>query len=143
MFKRVEKRRRRQEKEEALGLDSDLKEVLGLQDTDSDESDSSSDDQSDASDVEGDEAAPEDSGAEAAGAEDEDVGSADSSDDEDEVNEIPPMSVTEAVRDPVYLVSLDPEIKACILCAGKALKNPVMADVHKASKVCLHHWCIP
>lgn len=138
MFKRVEKRRRRQEKEEALGLDSDLKEVLGLQDTDSDESDSSSDDQSEESDVEGGETAPEESVGDADGVEDEEIGSAASSEEEEE-SEIPPMSVTEAVRDPVYLVSLDPEIKACILCAGKALKNPVMADVHKASKVCFYH----
>ncbi|KAF7336834.1 hypothetical protein MVEN_02119500 [Mycena venus] len=38
MFKRVEKRRKRQEEEEELGLDEDAKEVLGLNDTDSDES---------------------------------------------------------------------------------------------------------
>ena len=37
MFKRVQKRQRKQEKEEELGLDSEIKEVLGLQDTDSEE----------------------------------------------------------------------------------------------------------
>ncbi|KAF7791207.1 hypothetical protein EIP86_002220 [Pleurotus ostreatoroseus] len=135
MFKRVEKRRRRQEEEEALGLDSDLKEVLGLQETDSEESESSSDEQSEGS---GDEEDGSDLELEGADVDEEEDGPEDSEDDEDEGSEdeieIPLMSVTEAVRDPVYLVSLDPDIKACILCPGKALKNPVMADVHKASK---------
>ncbi|KAJ3554834.1 hypothetical protein NM688_g2899 [Phlebia brevispora] len=140
MFKRVEKRRRRQEKEEEMGLDSDMKEMLGLHDTDSDESESSSDEKSDASGSEAggsspaeEEAAVQDAGEEEeeeiAGVEDED-----SEDDEDDEIELPPMSVTEAVRDPVYVVSLDPELKACILCPGKELKNPTMADVHKSSK---------
>ena len=42
MFKRVEKRRRKKEEEE-LGLDEDMKEVLGIHDTDSEESNSESD----------------------------------------------------------------------------------------------------
>jgi hypothetical protein len=42
MFKRVSKRIAKKEEEEALGLDADMKEVLGLQDTDSEESESSS-----------------------------------------------------------------------------------------------------
>ena len=54
-----------------------------------------------------------------------------------EDDELPPMSVTEAVRDPVYIVSLDPEVKACVLCPGKLLKNATMSDIHKASKVSL------
>jgi hypothetical protein len=48
MFKRVAKRVKRKEEEEALGLDEDMKEALGMHDTDSDESesDSSEDDDS-------------------------------------------------------------------------------------------------
>ena len=42
MFKRVEKRIRKKEKEEELGIDEDMKEMLGMHDTDSEESDSSS-----------------------------------------------------------------------------------------------------
>ncbi len=44
MYKRVEKRRRKQEKEEELGLTEEMKEVLGMHDTDSDESNSSDSD---------------------------------------------------------------------------------------------------
>ncbi|GLB40350.1 hypothetical protein LshimejAT787_0802210 [Lyophyllum shimeji] len=47
MFKRVEKRRRKREEEEELGLDEDMKEVLGMHDTDSEESASDSDESSD------------------------------------------------------------------------------------------------
>jgi hypothetical protein len=42
MFKRVAKRVKRKEDEEALGLDEDMKEALGMHDTDSDESESDS-----------------------------------------------------------------------------------------------------
>ena len=41
-LKRLEKRQKRREKEEELGLDEETKQVLGLQDTDTDESESSS-----------------------------------------------------------------------------------------------------
>jgi hypothetical protein len=44
MFKRVAKRAKRKEKEEALGLDEEMKEALGMHETDSEESDSSSED---------------------------------------------------------------------------------------------------
>lgn len=131
MFKRVQKRQRKQEKEEELGLDSELKEVLGLQDTDSEESDSGSDDSSD-------ESGSEDEGdAIASGEEDQEELEEMESDAEDsaEEDEIPPMSVMEAVSDPLYVVSLDPDVRACILCPGKLLKNTRMSDIHKASKV--------
>lgn len=134
MFKRVQKRQRKQEKEEELGLDSEMKEVLGLQDTDSEESDSSSDEGSSGSEDEGGDA----EGGENAGEDPEqmlDEEDEDGSQTSDEEDEFPPMSVTEAVSDPLYLVSMDPEVRACILCTGKHLKNPRMADVHKSSKV--------
>lgn len=145
MFKRVQKRQRKQEKEEELGLDSEMKEVLGLQDTDSEESDSSSDEG--ASESEG--AEEEVDGSESI-AEDLEQGldevDEDGSEASSEADKFPPMSVTEAVRDPLYLVSMDPEVRACILCPGKYLKNPRMSEVHKSSKVStlsclLHHLC--
>lgn len=57
MLKRVEKHQRRKEAEEKLGLTEDMKEVLGMHETDSDESDSSSseDSSSDSSSEESDE----------------------------------------------------------------------------------------
>lgn len=138
MFKRVQKRQRKQEKEEELGLDSEMKEILGLQDTDSEESDSGSDDGSDNSDseVEGGNARIEATQDDEELEEEDLMESAEGSEDEDG---IPPMSVTEAVSDPLYLVSMDPEVHACILCPGKLLKNPRMSDVHKSSKVSSWH----
>lgn len=145
MFKRVQKRIRKREREEELGLDSEMKEVLGLQDTDSEESDSSSEDEGeggsgseDEEDGSSDEGSQEDQDDEIQ--DDEIMASAgdipeDSDTDSDIEDSIPEMSVTEAVKDPVYVVSLQPQIKACILCHGKLLKNNKMSEVHKASKV--------
>ena len=122
MFKRVEKRRRKKEEEEELGLDEDMKEVLGLQDTDSDESDSDSDSEQTsgivdaAEDIEG-------SGEEGGEGESRKAGNAE-------------ISIEDALADPVYLVSLEPDIKGCIVCPGKLLKHPKMIEVHKASNVC-------
>ncbi|KAJ6624068.1 hypothetical protein B0H10DRAFT_2008374 [Mycena sp. CBHHK59/15] len=125
MFKRVEKRRRKQEEEDELGLDDNMKEVLGMNDTDSDESDSDSDDSSEEEKVE-----QEQDEEEADVDEDEDE---DSSDDEDEGDE-PPISVEEALKDPVYIVSLQPDVKACIACPGRVLKSAEVVSVHRASK---------
>ncbi|KAJ6532067.1 hypothetical protein B0H19DRAFT_1384269 [Mycena capillaripes] len=133
MFKRVEKRRRKQEEEEELGLDEDTKDVLGLNDTDSDESDSDSDDDSE-SEAEG----AEDGGANEEG-EAEDDDDEDSSEDGDDAEE-PPISVEEALRDPVYVVSLEPDVKACIVCPGKLLKNSEVLTLHRASKAHERRW---
>ncbi|KAJ7126751.1 hypothetical protein C8R44DRAFT_830370 [Mycena epipterygia] len=122
MFKRVEKRRRKQEEEEELGLDDDMKEVLGINDTDSEESESDSDEsESNAEDNAGDAAAE----GEADGDEDDD----DEDDEESsEDGEEPPISVQEALRDPVYIVSIQPDVKACIVCPGKLIKS---AEAHE------------
>lgn len=136
MFKRVEKRRRKQEDEEALGLTEEMKEVLGQHDTDTDESLSSEDDNSD------DEAENEEDG-DGAGEEDENEDEEDSQDSEKEEEEEedsiddssePSIPVSVALDDPLYIVSLDPEIQACILCPGKILKNATMIEVHKKSQ---------
>ncbi|KAI0090147.1 hypothetical protein BDY19DRAFT_905203 [Irpex rosettiformis] len=141
MFKRVQKRMRKREREEELGLDGDMKDVLGLQDTDSDESDSSSE-QEDSSDADSQNGADEDEevddgefvelGREDGGPDVSDMDPDD--DDDDDEGGIPEMSVTEAVKNPVYIVSLQPKVEACILCPGKLLKNQKMSEVHKASK---------
>lgn len=134
MFKRVEKRRRRKEEEEELGLDDDMKEVLGVQDTDSDESESDSDSETDSEkgsaigEQEVDREVDEEDEEEATGSE------GDISNDEGEL-ENPVITVEDALADPVYLVSLDPDVKACLVCPGKSLKHPKMIEVHKASAV--------
>lgn len=142
MFKRVEKRRKKQEEDEELGLDGEMKELMGLQDTDSDESDSSSeggssDDEagSEVAEESGDEEIDEDQ-LEIGDKEDEQSEGDDAeSDEESEGDDQPPLTITEALANPVYVVSLDPEVKACVVCPGKLLKNLTMAEVHKASQV--------
>ena len=120
MFKRVDRKRKRQEQDEELGLDHDMKEVIGLNDTDSDESDSDLErksvrlDESDASFGE-------------------DMDQAEDAASEDE--ERPPISVAEALKDPIYPVSLDPTIHRCALCKGKFIKNAGMAAAHKNGSV--------
>ncbi|KAJ7762026.1 hypothetical protein DFH07DRAFT_939652 [Mycena maculata] len=132
MFKRVEKRRRKQEEEEELGLDGEMKDVLGMNDTDSEESDSDSDDSE--SETEGKEANAEEE-AEGEGDEDDE----DSSEESDSAEE-PPISVEEAIRDPVYIVSLQPDVKACIVCPGKLLKSAEVLVLHRASKAHERRW---
>lgn len=132
MFKRVEKRRRKKEEEEKLGLDEDMKEVLGIQDTDSDESDSD-ESNSDSERGTGDEEAGDASEEEVAEIS-ADEGDADA---EEGVAKAPELSVQDALEDPIYLMSLEPDIKACIACPKKLLKHPKMIEVHKASNVCM------
>ena len=123
MFKRVDRKRKKREEEEELGLDEDIKAIMGLNDTDSEESASESDSSSDG-----------DSDAEQSGEGDlEEAG--DETEDEGEDDE-PPISLSEALRDPVYVVSLDPDVRACILCKGKVIKGTPMSQVHKTSIVC-------
>lgn len=129
MFKRVEKRRRKKEEEEELGLDDDMKEVLGMQDTDSDESDSDSDSES---------AKESDTGIEKA-AEESEANEEENADGESSDGKDIELSVEDALEDPVYLVSLELDTKACIVCPGKVLKHPKMIEVHKASGVCTSH----
>ncbi|KAM5538436.1 hypothetical protein V8D89_007769 [Ganoderma adspersum] len=147
MFKRVERRIRKKEQEEKLGLDEETKEMLGLNaaDTDSDESDSSSGSESNSEDHEQeqglgeDEDEDEDENANDAeedvmgqDEEDEEDSEAGSNDDEEDGDEAP-MSVSEALKNPLWHVSLEPEVKACAACPGKLLKNPVMIEVHMKS----------
>ena len=111
MFKRVEKRRRRKEEEAETSLNEELKEIMGFNDTDSDESTS----ESDSSDEEG-EFAQDDEG-----------------DDEGD----PKISVSQALLDPIFVVSLFPEVKACMVCPGKQLKGEKMVELHRISNACM------
>lgn len=134
MFKRVNKRLQKQQKDEELGLDADTKAALGLQD-DSDSDDFLS------SDSDTDDSDPEDPNEEEGGEEHLAAGESDEEDEvEDEVDESdadePPVSLTEALKDPLYTISFEPEIKACVSCPGRLLKNPTMEEVHRSSNVC-------
>ncbi|EED86027.1 predicted protein [Postia placenta Mad-698-R] len=105
--------------------------ALGLQD------DSGSDDFL-SSDSDTDDSDPEDPNEEEGGEEHLAAGESDEEDEvEDEVDESdadePPVSLTEALKDPLYTISLEPEIKACVSCPGRLLKNPTMEEVHRSS----------
>lgn len=150
MFKRVEKRRRKLEKEEKLGLTEEMKEVLGMHDTDSDESESESDegslgegsgteDEGNAvmQDVEVDEEALN-VVAEGEGDEDEDEDEGENEGDEDaeeEDHQRPPLSVTEAIADPIYSLSTKSFLKACAVCPAKRFRDEKFIEEHRNSKV--------
>lgn len=147
MFKRIAKKVKRKERDEELGLDEETKQVLGLHDTDSDESESDSslgsDSDSDASEESDfDEGSEGDMKMEWLGAErydseeegDSDDSGLDLEEDFDE-DEDPPMSLDEATKKPIYLTSTDPDIHVCIVCPKKALKNAKMVEVHLKSAV--------
>jgi len=125
MFKRVEKRHRKKVEEEELGLDEDMKEILGMHDTDSEESESGSEQSSGGDIDEGQDGLPNE----------EDFGQSES--DDEDVAKQPVITVQEALRDPIYLASLQPDIKACIVCPGKLFKTVKMVELHRLSKACM------
>jgi len=141
MFKRIEKKLARKEKEEGLGLTEEIKEAIGLNDIDSDDSSS---DESEASSstltpqipskrkklLSDTLDASSDANSEGQGSE--------ASDDEEDDEDGPGarMTVEEVLRDPLYIISIQPDIKGCIICPRKLLKNNIMASVHTTSQVC-------
>jgi hypothetical protein len=144
MFKRVDRRRKRKENEERLGLDE---EVFGLYHTDSSESESdSSDSASTSSSSEGDSTQSrkkrkrgsslpsyDESG------EDED-GEPAADDEEDEEGSSghgthPPLTIASALKEPIRLILPHSEVWACVFCPGKSLKRAAMVKVHEASRV--------
>ncbi|KAJ2911913.1 hypothetical protein MD484_g8495, partial [Candolleomyces efflorescens] len=130
MFKRVEKRRRRQEEEEELGIDDELKQILGMQDTDSEESDSAS---------ESDENSDEEQGEYLDGGDFDEEGSGiDQDDDEKEGKPSKglldlPVSVQQALNEPIIPAPDDPLLSFCAVCPGKALRAEKMVQVHLTS----------
>ena len=148
MFKRVDRRRKRKEEEERLGLEEDQLGVFGLHHTDSSESESDSSDSASTGTSSSDglatqsrkkrkrEASPplydEDS-------EDEDSDSEPATDDEeDERNSDhgshPPLTIASALKEPIRP---DSDSEECVFafCPGKTLKHVAMVKVHEASRV--------
>ncbi|KAG7089427.1 hypothetical protein E1B28_011113 [Marasmius oreades] len=123
MFKRVERKRKKREEEAALGLDEETKEVLGMHDTDSDESQSEID-------SENEELAND-------GESDDEGGSAlDNTYEDDDITEklYPPIPLREALLDPLYTISQEPFLTGCLVCPGKILKSDDMLQQHRTSK---------
>ncbi|CAE6450711.1 unnamed protein product [Rhizoctonia solani] len=156
MYKRINKRIRRKEKEEALGLDGETKDMLGIPETDSDESDSSDEEQSDSGSEEsgvegkvklgtrrrgGPKQLSESGGSDVgilSGAETEDSEEDEDEDEEmvgsvDEDEDEPPMTISEALKNSLYSIRKGSEAQACVLCPGKELKHAKMASVHVQS----------
>lgn len=139
MFKRISKKQEKQKLNEELGED------FQMQDTDSDESSSESGSASGSGSALEDSDLEEYVDAEDGG----DIqteflggGDEDSEDDSDEeglnLENEPPMTVDEAVQNPIYLPSMQPEIRTCITCPNKKLKNNDMVEIHLKSSVGIH-----
>jgi len=128
MFKRVTKRVKRREDAEKLGVTDEMREAMGMEDTDSDESDSdeegSSDDNQSKQVIAGSKRKRDDDDDE------EDEGSEDEEEaiEEEETDVLSSMTVKEALKSPL-------EDTSCILCPGKAIKNAQMEQVHLQSAV--------
>lgn len=144
MFKRVEKKLARRKKEEELGITEEIKGAIGLNDIDSDDSSSDEGEASSSSstpkisskrklsldDDELDASSDPGSERQVSGVSDDSEGG-DSDDDEPGVQ----MTVEEALHNPLYIVSIQPDIRGCIVCPNKVLKNDVMTSVHTRSQV--------
>jgi hypothetical protein len=142
MFKRVDRRRKRQEEAEDLGLDEDMKEIMGLNETDSSESESESESGSSSDADPGEQGSGEEDGEgdedeelEEDGAEDEEDEDAGESSNEDDLEDIQSaFSISAALLDPVQL--LPSEKLLCLLCPFKRIRDGTRG-AHEASQVCL------
>jgi len=150
MFKRVDRRRKRKEIEESLGLDDDERGVFGLHDTDSSESesdasDSASTSSSSATSLHGHRTQLKNKRKRGASShsnhessEDEDGESVTDEEDEKgggEHGAIPQLTIASALKEPVRLIRPDPEAWVCAFCPGKILKHAAMVKVHEASRI--------
>jgi hypothetical protein len=141
MFKRVEKKLAKKKEEEELGITEEIKEAIGLNSVDSD--DDSSSDESEASSSSSTPQIPSKHkrsfGKGLDGGPDSPVGghglgvSRDPGESEDGSGV--QMTVGEALRNPLFITSIQPDIRGCIICPGKVLKNDTMVSVHTKSQV--------
>ena len=146
MFKRLERRQKRKQQEEELGLDEETRDIMGLQDTDSSESETSSDSDSDVSNTVSDRALPSrglakglrdggpDHGSDTNGQESADGGQDEASEVDSKVDH--EMTIADALRNPLYALPSGSDHQTCIVCPGKLLKNQTMIDIHMRSSVC-------
>lgn len=133
MFKRVDRRLKRKAEQEELGIDSELKEALGIPDTDSDESDSSDDDEESDEDEGEDEGNVEEDEADVEKDIDVDDDEEALSDDGSEDDEYD-RSVADVLANPLYPSATDPDKTRCSVCPGKTLSSPLKIGEHLKSK---------
>jgi len=141
MFKRVEKRLKRREEEEKLGIDDETRDVLGLNDTDSEESESDSDlSLSDAFQDENDLESSEDEGEVWGGIR---VDEMDGDEEEEEEGKgprhiaFPIFTTQQALDDPIYAHPTQDNAQLCSICPGKTLISAQSISQHLASKACI------
>ena len=143
MFKRVEKKLAKRKEEEELGITEEIREAIGLNDVDSDDS------SSDESEASSSRSSPkilskrkrlldDDESDVSSDVVSEGRGSLDDPDDDEDEPGVQ-MTVEEALHNPLYIVSIQPDIRDCIVCPRKLLKNDTMASVHTRSQV----RCVP
>jgi hypothetical protein len=143
MFKRVDRRRKRKENEERLGLDEDQWGVFGLHHTDSSESESSDSASTSSSDADGHStkkrkrgASPpsydENSDSEEDG---ESEPAIDDEEDEEGSNDHGNLTIASALKEPIRPIEPHSEAWMCVLCPGKTLKHATMVKVHETSRV--------
>ena len=146
MFKRVEKKLAKKREEEELGITEELKEAIGLNDLDSDDSSSDESEASSSSsspkiaskrkrflDDDDDDGDGDDLDADA-DSEEQSLGASDDTEDDEDGPGIQ-MTVEEALHNPLYIISIQPDSRGCIVCPHKLLKNDTMASVHTGSQV--------
>lgn len=139
MFKRVEKKLARKKEEEELGITEEIKDAVGLNDLG--DSDDSTSDESEASSSSSTPRIP--SKRKHLSEEDPDDGSfgghgsggASDVSGEDEDDYGFQMTVEEALNNPLFIVSIQPDIRGCIVCPRRVLKNDTMISVHMKSHV--------
>jgi hypothetical protein len=142
MFKRVERRLKRREEEEKLGIDDETRDILGLNDTDSEESDPDSDLLSlSENELE----SSEDEGGEVWGGIGDDEMDDDEEDEDEEEEEekgprhiaFPIFTTQQALDDPVYAHPTQDNAHLCSICPGKTLISAQSISQHLGSKVCI------
>ena len=140
MFKRIQKKQKKTELEEELGLDDDTKQALGLGNVDTDTDESESEPESDSDGQYGD-SLRVGTGADTEileveeGGEEEDGSDTGGSDIDEQLDGEPPLTLDEALRNPVYSPYPDKDERSCLVCPHKRLKGGKMVDVHLQSGV--------
>lgn len=140
MFKRIEKRLKRREEERKLGIDDDTRDVLGLNDTDSEESESESD--SDLSDdaFEGESEGDEAWGGIGGGETDAESDASEEEDASPRYIAFPVFTAQQALDDPIYPHPTQDNAHLCSICPGRTLINAQTISQHLASKACIYDF---
>lgn len=136
MFKRVEKRLKRREEEIKLGIDDETRDVLGLNDTDSEESESDSGlSLEDENDLESSEDESEGGGELWGGIQDD--GDEEEEDEGPQQIAFPIFTVQQALDDSIFAHPTQDNAHLCSICPGKTLISAQSISQHLASKACI------